>query len=230
MQQRQDQLLIVPMKKPSKKFSNAQPAYIRVAGGGWKRGNIMPSSNFHCDGVHLFLTYPRCALEREQLRDLLLGIEPSAQYCIGRELHSDGTPHLHAYVHWGRRRRFARVDAFDLDGHHPNIQRPRRAKDVISYCRKEDATPLVSVGLEDVGTGEPSSWGECLEVSNSKDEFLALVRARFPRDYVLNLERLLFFCEQHFGSSETVYSGRSRSEFREPATLTAWVAQNVMQV
>lgn len=190
----------------------------------------MPSSNFFLDGVHVFLTYPRCALEREQLRDFLLDIAPGCQYIVARELHDDGTPHLHAYAHFGRRRRFTSSSAFDLDGHHPHIQRPRSGKDVIAYCRKEDTEALVSDLLPSLSEKELGGWGALLDVCTTKDEFLALARARFSRDYVLNLERLLFFCEWRFGPQETVYSGRTRNEFREPDALTEWVTQNITQV
>jgi len=201
-----------------------------VAGGGWQRGNIMPSANFHFDGVHVFLTYPRCTLEREQLRDFILQLEPDAKYIVARELHDDGTPHLHAYAHFGKRRRFASERAFDLDGHHPNIQRPRNAKHVIAYCRKEDASPLVSDGLGDGVEPSGNGWGEILETATNKEEFLSLVRARYARDYVINLEKVLYAAEWMYGRDETEYSGRTRSEFREPATLTAWVRENLEQV
>jgi len=200
-----------------------------VAGGGWPPGNIMPASSFAFDGVHIFLTYPQCPLEREQLRDFLRGVAPECEYIVARELHHDGSPHLHAYAHFGGRRRFTSASAFDLDGYHPNIQKPRRAGDVIAYCRKEDSTPLVSDGLPSV-SDKPSGWGDLLELSGNKREFLELARQRFPRDYVLSLERLLFFCEWRFGRDETTYSGRTRGEFREPETLTSWVSTNLSQV
>ena len=73
-------------------------------------------------------------------------------------------------------------------------------------------------------------WGGILERATTKEEFLAEVRQNLPRDYVLGLERLLFFCEHHFGREQTEYVGRSRSEFREPATLTEWVSSNLVEV
>jgi len=56
------------------------------------------------------------------------------------------------------------------------------------------------------------------------------VRQRFPRDYVLNLERILFFCEFRFGRDETPYSGRVRSEFVELPSMTEWVEVNLLPV
>lgn len=202
----------------------------KVAGGGWPLGNIMPASSFAYDGVHVFLTYPQCSLEREQLRDFLRNLAPECEYIVGRELHDDGNPHLHAYVHFGRRRRFTGADAFDVDGYHPNVQRPRRAADCIAYCRKDDAEALVSEGLERLSAPTTSGWAEVLELSTGRDEFLERARVRFPRDYVLGLERLLFFCEWKFGRTATEYAGRGRDEFREPVPLTDWVRTNLLEV
>jgi len=189
----------------------------------------MPTSSFAFDGVHIFLTYPQCTLERERVRDFLRTLLPECEYIVARELHDDGQPHIHAYAHFGRRRRFASASAFDVDGFHPNIQKPRSARDVIAYCRKEDSEPLVSDGISSV-SDKPTGWGDLLELSTNEREFLELARSRFPRDYVLSLERLLFFCRWRFGRDETTYSGRTRGEFREPDSLASWVAANLTQV
>jgi len=188
----------------------------------------MPAAEFAIDGVHVFLTYPQCALEREQLRDILIERTDPSKYLIARERHSDGNYHLHAYLHFGRRRRFVGTTVFDVDGHHPNIQRPRSARSVIAYCSKEDTEPLANF---DYSQGETDdNWSSLLERSGSKAEFLEAVRCRFPRDYVLNLERLLFFCEWRFGRDETEYVGRARSDFVELPSMKDWVEVNLLQV
>jgi len=186
------------------------------------------SREFSFDGVQVFLTYPQCPLEREQLRDILLERTDASKYLVARELHSDGNYHLHAYLHFGRRRRFTGTAIFDVEGHHPNIQRPRSPGSVIAYCCKEDTEPLANFDYQD---GEPNeSWGTILARSNSKDEFLEAVRGRFPRDYVLNFERLLYFCEWRFGREETTYTGRGRHDFVELPTMKDWVEVNLLQV
>lgn len=188
----------------------------------------MPARDFSFDGVHVFLTFPQCPLEREQLRDSLVGRLGGCKYLIARELHSDGNAHLHAYIHFGGRKRFTGSDAFDVDGYHPNVQKPRSARSVIAYCCKDDATPLANF---DYQAGVPAEgWSELLERSGSKAEFLEAVRQRFPRDYVLSLERLLFFCEWRFGRDETAYTGRTRGEFRELHSMTDWVRVNLVEV
>jgi len=199
-----------------------------VAGVGWQQGNIMPATSFNFDGLHVFLTYPQCPLPREQLRDILVERTSAEKHFVARERHEDGNYHLHVYLHFGRRRRFVGSGCFDVDGYHPNIQKPRSARDVIAYCSKEDTEPLANFDYR--GSEPEQTWGTLLAQAGSKREFLEAVRQRFPRDYVLSLERLLFFCEWRFGRDETEYSGRGRDSFREPSSLKDWVLQNLSQV
>lgn len=203
----------------------------KVAGGGWRQGNIMPAAQFTFDGVHVFLTYPQCPLEREQLRDFFLSLEGSSKYFIARELHSDGAYHLHAYVNFGRRRRFTTSSCFDVDGYHPNIQRPRSAKHVLAYCSKSDSEPLANFELGELdGSGRDSVWGEILASCTTPSEFLGRVRSSFPRHYILDHERLVAFCERHFRPDPEPYSGRTRDEFRELSAMSDWVDANLLQV
>ncbi|UDN67472.1 replication-associated protein [robinz virus RP_428] len=169
-----------------------------------------------------FLTFPQCPLS-ENNYEISSTTGTECKFFIARELHGDGEPHLHAYIHFGRRRRFASADCFDVDGYHPNIQKPRSARDVVAYCGKDDDTPLANF-TPDTLPGAAAGWGDILQQSECKGDFLERVRQRFPRDYVLSLERLLSFCEWKYGRENTQYGGRGRSEFLEPDTLKEWTA------
>lgn len=192
----------------------------------------MPAADFSFDGVHVFLTYPQCPLERTQLRDFILGVEPSSKYFIARELHSDGNYHLHAYVNFGRRRRFTTSACFDVDGYHPNIQKPRSTKHVLAYCSKSDSEPLANFELGEIadGSGRDSIWGEILGSCTTPSDFLGRVRSSFPRDYVLYHERLVAFCERHFRPIPEPYSGRTRGQFRATVEMDDWVRANLETV
>jgi len=188
----------------------------------------MPASNFSYDGVHVFLTYPQCPLEREQLRDFFIRLEPLCKFYIARELHGDGNYHLHAYIHFGRRRRWCSGDCFDVEGYHPNIQRPRSAKHVVAYCAKDDDQPLANFTPGSL-PGE-RSWANVLDEADGEASFLSLARQQFPRDYVLCNRQLLEFCAWYFPKVEVTYAGRRRDEFVEPNSLTEWVSENISQV
>jgi len=120
--------------------------------------------SFAYDGRDVFLTYPQCGeLSRERVRDFLtveLGVR---RFLVARELHDDGNPHIHAYASWDTRRRFADARVFDVDGHHPNIQKPRSAKAVGEYCSKYDVEALRNFELTELESGRGGGgWRDLL--------------------------------------------------------------------
>ncbi|UPW41528.1 replication associated protein [Peromfec virus RodF8_90] len=186
----------------------------------------MPPRNFAYDSQHVFLTYPQCGdLSKERVRDFFLETTGAQRFYIARELHSDGQPHIHAYIHWGARRRFSGTTIFDVDGHHPNIQKPRSPKHVVEYCAKEDSAPLANFSAADLGNDDVErGWGALLIDCPDADTFLRRVEERYPRDLCLSLGRLLEFCKWKWGSGRMGYTGRTRDQFLEPQSLTDWAA------
>lgn len=181
-------------------------------------------TNFYFDGRDVFLTYPQCGeLSRERVRDFLqtkLGVR---RFLIARELHSDGEPHIHAYAGWDARRRFNDCRVFDVEGHHPNVQKPRNAKAVAEYCSKHDTEKLCNFDLSEIESGRGNTgWRDLLRDCPDSATFLARVEQHYPRDLCLSLGRLLEFCEWRFGNNRREYSGRQRNEFVEPSELTEW--------
>jgi len=189
-------------------------------------GNIMPSGtrNFVFDGRDVFLTYPQCGeLSRERLRDFLIERCGVRRFLIGRELHDDGNPHLHAYAAWDTRRRITDNTFFDVDGRHPNIQKPRNAKDVVEYCRKSDTEALRNFELSELESGRGNTgWRDLLTDCPDARTFLGRVEEHYPRDLCLSIERLLAFCEWRWGTTPSDYLGRGRGEFLEPTELAEW--------
>jgi len=188
-----------------------------------------PTANFAFDGQLAFLTYPRVGdLSREQLRDFLLGTLGAGQFCIARELHTDGEPQLHAVVRWPRRKRLVGATCFDLEGHHPNVQRPRSLGRVLSYVRKVDDSyldsepPLVGHGVRQ------DEYASLIADSSCEDDFLARVRECRPRDCALYLSRLRDFARWNWPESGESYRGRARGEFLEQLPMTEWVTENLV--
>ena len=191
----------------------------------------MPASNFAFDGQLAFLTYPQCGdLTRERLRDFLVQQLGAEQFCIARELHDDGNPHLHAVVRWGRRKRFVGPDCFDVDGRHPNIQRPNSLSRVLAYVRKSDDTPLDSEPPLSAERGKSDAYASILAEASGPSDFLARVGEQRPRDLVLYLERLQAFSRWKWPKEVESYRGRARGEFRELPLMTEWVNNNVSHV
>jgi len=187
--------------------------------------------SFGFDGKDVFLTYPQSGeLTRERVRDFLLVSLGVRRFLVALESHADGNPHIHAYASWDTRRRFAGTGCFDVDGHHPNIQKPRSPKAVGEYCSKYDGDALRNFELAELESGRGGTgWRALLADCPDSATFLARVEEHYPRDLCLSLGRLLEFCEWRFGSERQPYSGRAREDFLEPDDLKEW-AKNSLEV
>jgi hypothetical protein len=90
------------------------------------------------DATTFFLTYPQADIEHARLIEHLQSIKPVVWARVARERHEDGNWHSHCIVRFGARvRTRSNMRLFDVNGHHPNIQVPRRIGDVLKYCAKD---------------------------------------------------------------------------------------------
>ncbi|QDJ95229.1 replication-associated protein [Capybara virus 11_cap1_98] len=88
------------------------------------------------NGKRFFLTYPRCDQSKESLLTFLRTKGTIKSFTIGRELHEDGFPHLHAFVEFFSHKR-GPTRWLDFEGHHPNVQSPRNPIACRNYCKKD---------------------------------------------------------------------------------------------
>lgn len=90
------------------------------------------------DAVTFFLTYPQSDFDHDTVHNALQLVKPVVWARVARERHEDGNWHIHAIVRFGARvRGSTNARIFDIEGRHPNIQVPRRIKDVLEYCAKD---------------------------------------------------------------------------------------------
>lgn len=97
----------------------------------------MPKFNFNAKRV--FLTYPRCTLEKEELLEWAKTISEPLTFHIAKELHEDGTPHLHALLQWDTKVHTTNERFFDCKGYHPNVKKVNNAaslKNHVQYVKK----------------------------------------------------------------------------------------------
>lgn len=178
------------------------------------------ASNFRFNAKRVFLTYPQCGdLSRESVRDLLVSTHGAQYYCVARESHRDGNNHIHAYGEWASAFSTRDVRIFDLDGHHPNIQPVRSSRRVLEYIQKADSDVLANVESLDGGRVH---YGSILAEAESRDDFLARVAERYPRDYVLSHGRLREFCDAKYPAPRVEYVPRYNEFANEPAELGEW--------
>lgn len=195
---------------------------------------MAPSSEFRLQAVHLFLTYPQCPVHRDDLLPLLVakvaeyGCEVK-QYVVANEQHQNGEWHAHAYLGLNEKLRVRGAECFDITyngvTYHGKYESARKPKDVIEYCKK-DGQFIASLKPEKRTLQK--IFAEATEAPTA-EEFMSILMRDAPRDMVLGLEKVEYFCSKRYKRNVQPYSGRGIEDFNNvPTILTEWWQQNVM--
>nr|QTW20824.1 AC1 [Tomato leaf curl New Delhi virus] len=191
-----------------------------------------------------FLTYPKCSLTKEEALSQLQTLEtPTSKKFIKicRELHEDGSPHIHVLIQFEGKFQCKNNRFFDLVSpsrsthFHPNIQGAKSASDVKAYIDKDG--DVLEWGVFQIDGrmargGEQTADDAYAEAINagSKIEALNILREKAPKDYVLQFHNLNSNLDRIFTPPIEAYvSPFSISSFdRVPADLVDWVSSNVV--
>jgi len=92
-------------------------------------------------GTNLFLTYPQCSILPSDAEDIVKRKLKNYEWSIwGKELHEDGSPHLHAFVRLTKPCNFTTPTCLDIAGgglvSHGNYQVARDPKACLNYVVK----------------------------------------------------------------------------------------------
>lgn len=180
----------------------------------------MPS--FRVDAKNLFFTWPRCTLTKERILAYLLD-QGCKYYAISLEQHEDGTPHLHALGVWTKRKNITTMNAFDVDGFHPNIQCAKDVKKVYLYVIKSGDY------IKNCDFSTKRKYSEIVADSASKDQFIAGVLETYPRDAVYGLERLQYFADWKWGNIREEYTA-AYQDFKICNGMKAWLDGEKLKV
>nr|AHA82236.1 AC1 [Tomato leaf curl Karnataka virus] len=201
-------------------------------------------NRFKINAKNYFLTYPKCSLTKEEALSQLLNLQtPTSKKFIRicRELHEDGTPHLHVLIKFEGKFQCKNNRFFDLTSptrsahFHPNIQGAKSSSDVKSYMEKDG--DVVDHGVFQIDGR--SARGGCQSANDayaeainagSKIEALNILREKAPKDYVLQFHNLNSNLDRIFTPPIEVYvSPFSSSSFDQvPEELEEWAAENVV--
>lgn len=99
-------------------------------------GNV---KKFRINTKNLFLTYPNCDMDKSVAMDLLVHKSKSqtpSYVCVARELHKDGTNHLHAYVQYQKKINIVNCNFYNLGKHHGHYLPVKSIKGSHTYVRK----------------------------------------------------------------------------------------------
>lgn len=92
---------------------------------------------FRLNSQGFFLTYPQCPLTKEQVRAHLETLGEITNGVIAEEKHEDGSPHVHAYVRYSKKKDVRKPDYFDIGEYHGNYQTAKSSIAVARYCKKD---------------------------------------------------------------------------------------------
>lgn len=180
---------------------------------------------FQFKSKSIFLTYPQCTITKEALLYYLIEKLQPLGARVGAELHEDGNPHLHAFVCTRDPFRTRDQACFDLYGFHPNLQAARKSSDVLDYCAKGgdyvDYGELPTAGTKRTYTDVASA--------DSAEAAWSILRDEFPRDYVLNHERLEYFINKKFQRTIEEYMPDPNQNFNTDLfpELDQWIQQRL---
>nr|AGZ91431.1 AC1 [Tomato leaf curl Gujarat virus] len=200
-------------------------------------------NRFKINAKNYFLTYPKCSLTKEDALSQLLNIQtPTSKKFIRicRELHEDGTPHLHVLIQFEGKFQCKNNRFFDLTSptrsahFHPNIQGAKSSSDVKSYMEKDG--DVVDHGVFQVDGR--SARGGCQSAndayaeainSGSKAQALNILREKAPKNFVLQFHNLNSNLDRIFTPPMDVYVSPflSSSFDQVPEELEEWAAENV---
>ncbi|AJD07521.1 replication-associated protein [Sewage-associated circular DNA virus-37] len=178
---------------------------------------------FRVSAKSFIITYPRCDVDKEVILQwfqdhfMLLGCR------VARELHADGTPHIHVVFHIANTFQTRNARYFDIGDHHPNVQSTRGLPASYAYVAKDG--DYIDFGTIPA-TRPHGSWADIANAT-TKEEALALVKETSPRDYVLNYDKIISFCESHFANRTEAYVPIYQNFNGLPQQLTTWCDQRL---
>nr|AGS46473.1 Rep protein [Tomato yellow leaf curl Kanchanaburi virus] len=204
----------------------------------------MPSLNkFRINAKNYFLTYPQCSLSKEETLSQLKELQTptSKKYIkICKELHEDGSPHLHVLIQFEGKFQCKNNRFFDLvsptrSAHfHPNVQGAKSSSDVKSYLEKDGDTiewGEFQIDGRSARGGQQSANDAYAKAINcgSKSEALAVLKELAPKDYVLQYHNLNSNLDRIFAPIQELFViPYELSSFNQvPEELASWAEKNV---
>lgn len=193
------------------------------------------------NATRYFLTFPRTETNLEAIlesakRSLLLPEGISLQWAIAaRELHEDGSPHIHVVLAFNSPVRVTSPGFFDVlaPGRHANIQAVRNEKKVLAYVRKDGNTKEfgpVPPPPQRKGPSSAEAAAALLKAGGST----AAVFEQLPGFFLVNkrkVEELKQWLEMKKMKRPSLSPIRITTTTTDPATraVVSWMSSNIRQ-
>lgn len=183
---------------------------------------IDEEGKFSFNAKYYFLTYPKCDIEPSRFA-IKFKSRRVEDYHLVREKHDDGSPHYHAIVAFNNRKSIKHPRYFDVDGHHPKIEKIRSLVASLRYLEKEkhgevgihvggNLAPKIrdgKVGALD-SEAKTARWADAIETSTSADEFLNKIDQFDPRDLAKSFNNVQNYAKWKFENEKSKYEYKHR--------------------
>nr|QSS76782.1 C1 protein [Tomato curly stunt virus]QSS76836.1 C1 protein [Tomato curly stunt virus] len=205
---------------------------------------MAPPKRFQIYAKNYFLTYPHCSLNKEEALHQIqkLYTPTNKKYIkICRELHEDGSPHIHVLIQFEGKYKCQNQRFFDLvsptrSAHfHPNIQGAKSSSDVKSYIDKDGDTiewGEFQVDGRSARGGQQTANDAAAEALNSgsAEAAMAIIREKLPEKFIFQYHNLKSNLDRIFAPPLEVFVSPflSSSFDRVPEELEEWAFQNVV--
>ncbi|XP_039120497.1 uncharacterized protein LOC120256894 [Dioscorea cayenensis subsp. rotundata] len=201
----------------------------------------LPPRVFRINAKNIFLTYSKCSLSKEYTIEKLraLSLTSNKKFIrVARELHEDGTPHLHVLIQFEGRIQVTNQRLFDIVSphssaiFHPNIQSAKSSKDVKAYIEK--GGDFLDWGTFQEDPRNSRNRGQALDdvyddalKSTSAEEALQIIRINDPRIFTLQYHNLRANYERLFYKPLDPYiSFWEYSSFNITRIMNEWLEHN----
>ncbi|CAH18993.1 rep protein [Papaya leaf curl China virus -[G4]] len=198
---------------------------------------------FLINAKNYFLTYPHCSLTKEEALSQISALSTPTNKLfirICRELHEDGSPHLHVLIQFEGKFKCQNNRFFDLTSpsrsahFHPNIQGAKSSTDVKTYMEKDGDVldhGVFQIDGRSARGGCQSANDAYAEAINSgyKAAALNILKEKAPKDFVLQFHNLNTNLDRIFTPPVEVFvcPFLSSSFDQVPEELEDWVSENV---
>lgn len=193
---------------------------------------------FRFSSKSLFLTYAQCDLPPLDVLHILSATFNFVWIRVGRELHDDGNPHLHVCGLFTEKLDTGNERIFDIDGpdgrtFHPNIQSARSLQRTLAYVSKgDDYYDFGGVPpLQEEKRSRDDRYREAATGCQTWEEFYAAALRYFPRDLVLNYDRIRSWWDQTHVAPTPELRLRNFDEFTNvPQAANDWLQEVFAEV
>nr|AWD84449.1 replication initiation protein [Tomato leaf curl virus] len=200
-------------------------------------------NRFKINAKNYFLTYPKCSLTKEKALSQLLNLQtPTVKKFIRicRELHEDGSPHLHVLIQFEGKFQCKNNRFFDLTSpnrstqFHPNFQGAKSSSDVKSYIEKDGDYidhGVFQVDGRSARGGQQTANDAAAEAlyAGFKAKALNILREKAPKDFIFQYHNLKTNLDRIFTPPVEVYVPPflSSSFDQVPEAIEEWASENV---